>query len=80
MQRYSHVLEERSSLINETVGIAQENQEMKALLEQYFRSSVNQELQIPPTSIIRANESARNSKPRRKAARGGKQLYRSRRG
>lgn len=51
--KYNHLLEERGNLIEETTELAKQNEELKVLLQEYLGSKVNQELQIPPTKLIR---------------------------
>lgn len=53
--QYNILLEERATLIDETTELAKQNEELKILLQQYLSSKVNQELEIPPTRLIRVN-------------------------
>jgi len=52
-QQYCLLLEERSKLIDDTTELAKQNEELKVLLQEYLGSAVNQELEIPPTRLIR---------------------------
>lgn len=58
--KYYQVLVERSTLIQETDGLRQQNGELRLLLHQYLNSKVNQELEIPPTRVLQM-ELAHNS-------------------
>lgn len=51
-EKYSQVLKERSTLIDETDSLRQQNSELRMLLHQYLSSKVNQELEIPPTRVL----------------------------
>jgi len=53
--QYNHLLEQRAKLIEETTDLAKQNEELKLLLQQYLNSKVNQELEIPPTRLLRVN-------------------------
>lgn len=55
MGGYNTLLEERATLIDETTELAKQNEELKLLLSEYLGSKVNQELEIPPTRLIRVN-------------------------
>jgi dynein regulatory complex protein 1 len=48
LEQYQKVLSNRSKLINEMDSIRQQNQELRLLLNQYMRSDINIELQVPP--------------------------------
>ncbi|PAA49317.1 hypothetical protein BOX15_Mlig033113g3, partial [Macrostomum lignano] len=52
MEKYSSVLQSRSSLLNETDALRLQNAELRHLLQQYVTSKVNQELEIPPTQVM----------------------------
>lgn len=54
--QYNTLLEERATLIDETTELAKQNEELKILLSEYLGSKVNQELEIPPTRLIRVNQ------------------------
>jgi len=60
-EKYSQVLVERSSLIQETDGLRQQNSELRMLLHQYLNSKVNQELEIPPTRVLQMELAHHNS-------------------
>ena len=38
---------------DDAVGLQKQNEELKMLLDQYLGSKVNEELQVPPTHVIR---------------------------
>ena len=50
---YYNLLVDRQNLIEETGLLNQQNEELKTLLNQYLQAGVNQELQVPPTQVIR---------------------------
>lgn len=52
LQKYQGVLIRRSQLIDENKALANQNIELRMLLAQYMQSTVNQELEIPPTKIL----------------------------
>lgn len=52
LQKYHTVLVRRSGLIDENKALANQNIELRMLLAQYMQSTVNQELEIPPTKIL----------------------------
>ena len=52
LQKYYKVLQERSSLLQETKSMQEENVQLQKLLERYLSSKINEDLQIPPTKII----------------------------
>lgn len=52
LQKYHGVLIRRSQLIDENKALANQNIELRMLLAQYMQSTVNQELEIPPTKIL----------------------------
>jgi len=54
-RRYTDILEERSKLISETTDLAKQNEELKVLLQEYLSSKINEQLQIPPTHLIRVD-------------------------
>lgn len=54
-EKYYEVLNARGKLIEETDGLRQQNGELRLLLHQYVNSKVNQELQVPPTSVYQFN-------------------------
>ena len=55
-RNYNSLLEERAKLIDETTELARQNEELKILLQEYLGSKINQELQIPPTRLIRVDD------------------------
>jgi dynein regulatory complex protein 1 len=52
---YNNLLETRAKLIDETTELARQNEELKVLLQEYLGSKINQELQVPPTRLIRVD-------------------------
>ena len=56
LHQYHHELEERSNLVQNVSSLHTQNQELKALLNQYMGSKVNEELIVPPTQVIRVDE------------------------
>jgi len=52
LKRYYELLQKRSKAIDSAVGMQKQNEELKALLDQYLGSKVNEELQVPPTHVI----------------------------
>ncbi|CAF0707498.1 unnamed protein product [Brachionus calyciflorus] len=52
LQKYHGILNKRVQLIDENKLLANQNMELRMLLAQYMQSSVNQELEIPPTKIL----------------------------
>ena len=53
LQKYHSMLVDRQNLIEETGLLNQQNEELKTLLNQYLQAGVNQELQVPPTQVIK---------------------------
>mmetsp|Transcript_13357 Transcript_13357/g.25936 ORF Transcript_13357/g.25936 Transcript_13357/m.25936 type:complete len:701 (+) Transcript_13357:61-2163(+) len=53
---YNLLLEERAKVIDETTELARQNEELKILLQEYLGSKINQDLQIPPTRLIRVDD------------------------
>ena len=53
LSSYYKTLVKRQNLIEETGLLNQQNEELKTLLNQYLQAGVNQELQVPPTQVIR---------------------------
>lgn len=53
LKKYYDLLGKRSKAIDEAVSMQRENEELKHLLDQYLGSKVNEELQVPPTHVIR---------------------------
>ncbi len=54
MERYGRVLEERMAATLECRRLAQQNAELKGLLNQYMTSRVNEELCVPPSKVLLA--------------------------
>lgn len=52
LARYYELLQKRSKAIDSAVAMQKQNEELKALLDQYLGSKVNEELQVPPTHVI----------------------------
>ena len=52
LERYLALLQNRSNSLNEVESLQHQNTELRALLNQYLSSRINDELQIPPTQII----------------------------
>jgi len=52
LNRYYALLQKRSKSIDAAVAMQKQNEELKALLDQYLGSKVNEELQVPPTHVI----------------------------
>ncbi|CAJ1413811.1 unnamed protein product [Effrenium voratum] len=52
LKRYYDLLQKRSKAIDSAVAMQKQNEELKALLDQYLGSKVNEELQVPPTHVI----------------------------
>lgn len=55
-QQYYNLLQTRQNLVEETGMLHQQNEELKSLLQQYLQAGVNQELQVPPTQMLRIGE------------------------
>ena len=55
-QQYYNLLQIRQNLVEETGMLHQQNEELKSLLQQYLQAGVNQELQVPPTQMLRIGE------------------------
>jgi dynein regulatory complex protein 1 len=53
LKRYYDLLQARSKSIDSAVGMQKQNEELKQLLDQYLGSKVNEDLQVPPTHVIR---------------------------
>ncbi|KAG2497477.1 hypothetical protein HYH03_004630 [Edaphochlamys debaryana] len=52
LEKYLALLQERSGSLREVESLQHQNNELRALLNQYLSSRINDELQIPPTQII----------------------------
>ena len=55
-QQYYNLLQIRQNLVEETRMLHQQNEELKSSLQQYLQAGVNQELQVPPTQMLRIGE------------------------
>mmetsp|Transcript_86809 Transcript_86809/g.280490 ORF Transcript_86809/g.280490 Transcript_86809/m.280490 type:complete len:672 (-) Transcript_86809:69-2084(-) len=53
LKKYYELLQKRSKAIDGAVSMQRQNEELKHLLDQYLGSKVNEELQVPPTHVIR---------------------------
>merc|ERR1712137_904279 len=53
LKKYYDLLQRRSKTIDSAVSMQKQNEELKQLLDQYLGSKVNEELQVPPTHVIR---------------------------
>jgi len=53
LKKYYDLLQKRSKSIDSAVSLQKQNEELKQLLDQYLGSKVNEELQVPPTHVIR---------------------------
>eukprot|EP00746_Dinoflagellata_sp_MGD_P161331 gnl/MRDRNA2_/MRDRNA2_88425_c0_seq1.p1 gnl/MRDRNA2_/MRDRNA2_88425_c0~~gnl/MRDRNA2_/MRDRNA2_88425_c0_seq1.p1 ORF type:complete len:684 (+),score=248.70 gnl/MRDRNA2_/MRDRNA2_88425_c0_seq1:133-2184(+) len=53
LQKYYESLGSRAKSIDAAVNMQKQNEELKQLLDQYLGSKVNEELQVPPTHVIR---------------------------
>ena len=52
LQKYNALTNARSNTINEVADLQQQNGELKALLNQYLSSRINEDLHVPPTQVI----------------------------
>ena len=50
--KYLVILQGRAKCIEDTEGLRSQNTELKMLLNEYLGSKINQELHVPPTSVI----------------------------
>jgi len=53
LEKYYNLLQKRSKTIDAATGLQTQNEELKQLLDQYLGSKVNEQLQLPPTHVIR---------------------------
>ena len=53
LQKYHALLSNRGGLITEVRDLQGQNDELKALLNQYLSSKINEDLHVPPTQVIR---------------------------
>jgi dynein regulatory complex protein 1 len=58
LQKYYESLGSRAKSIESAVNMQKQNEELKQLLDQYLGSKVNEELQVPPTHVIRVASGA----------------------
>ncbi|KXZ47783.1 hypothetical protein GPECTOR_33g665 [Gonium pectorale] len=52
LEKYLGLLQERAGSLRDVESLQHQNNELRALLNQYLSSRINDELQIPPTQII----------------------------
>ncbi|GLC76023.1 DNA replication checkpoint protein Drc1 [Pleodorina starrii] len=52
LEKYLGLLQERSGSLRDVESLQHQNNELRALLNQYLSSRINEELQIPPTQVI----------------------------
>merc|ERR1712144_171092 len=61
-ERMGHVIPDMNfrvwKSIDSAVGMQKQNEELKQLLDQYLGSKVNEDLQVPPTHVIRVVSTA----------------------
>ena len=53
LHKYDTLLKSRSGMITEVGDLQRQNGELKALLNQYLSSRINEDLHVPPTQVIR---------------------------
>eukprot|EP00824_Muranothrix_gubernata_P024075 TRINITY_DN681_c0_g1_i1.p1 TRINITY_DN681_c0_g1~~TRINITY_DN681_c0_g1_i1.p1 ORF type:complete len:679 (+),score=175.98 TRINITY_DN681_c0_g1_i1:133-2037(+) len=53
MKTFHQQLTQRAQLVKETMKVKEENEELRALLQQYANSKIHEELLIPPFSVAR---------------------------
>ena len=53
LHKYDALLKSRAHLIGEVGDLQRQNGELKALLNQYLSSRINEDLHVPPTQVIR---------------------------
>merc|ERR1719161_2361689 len=58
LKKYYESLQARAKSIDGAVNMQKQNEELKQLLDQYLGSKVNEELQVPPTHVIRVASTA----------------------
>mmetsp|Transcript_28105 Transcript_28105/g.72718 ORF Transcript_28105/g.72718 Transcript_28105/m.72718 type:complete len:672 (-) Transcript_28105:163-2178(-) len=58
LKKYYDILQRRAKSIDEAVNLQKQNDELKQLLDRYLGSKVNEDLQVPPTHVIRVNPQA----------------------
>lgn len=54
METYNQILTDRWKKSQKIEGLEKQNDELKQLLRQYMSAKVNEELQVPPNDILRA--------------------------
>ncbi len=52
LDKYLALLQERAGSLRDVESLQHQNNELRALLNQYLSSRINEELQIPPTQVI----------------------------
>ena len=52
LEKYHGILQARESSLRDLQSFQQQNRELRALLNQYLASRINEELQIPPVHVI----------------------------
>jgi dynein regulatory complex protein 1 len=52
LTKYHALLLGRSEALEEVAGLAAQNEELRALLNQYLGSKINADLKIPPTAVL----------------------------
>lgn len=52
LEKYNSTLHERQALMTETEALRSQNDQLKALLNQYLGSKVNEDLYVPPTQLL----------------------------
>ena len=58
LEKYLRMLQQRGALIDETDQLRQQNDELRALLNQYLSTKINQELFAPPQLQVMGGEAA----------------------
>ena len=58
LHKYNALTGARAATINEVAELQQQNGELKALLNQYLSSKINEDLHVPPTQTIRLDSFA----------------------
>jgi len=53
LHKYHALLSNRAGLIKDVRELQGQNDELKALLNQYLASKINEDLHVPPTQVIR---------------------------
>ena len=53
LHKYHSLLSNRAGLIKDVRELQGQNDELKALLNQYLASKINEDLHVPPTQVIR---------------------------